>query len=357
MSVKRFPCKQCGAQLAFEPGTDSLKCEYCNFLNEIPKSEEDIVELDFHGYAEIAAKTAIVDTKQTVKCSACAAEFTLGGLSTAETCPFCGSHVVLPIANDARILPKSLLPFMIAKEGAREAYKKWITKLWLAPIELKKFARENGGLEGMYLPYWTYDSKTTTWYSGLRGDVYYTTETYTDSNGNQRSRQERHVNWTPASGAVWNTFDDILVVGSQSVPNKHAQSLRTWDLSALTPYQDDYLSGFKSERYKVGLEEGFEVAKSIMQPTIDTSIRHDIGGDEQQITSSKTQHENVTFKHILLPIWLGSYMYREKSYTFLVNGRTGEISGDAPISIWKVMLIVISVLAVIGLIIYLSSQK
>lgn len=357
MSLKRFPCKQCGAQLAFEPGTESLKCEYCSFLNEIPKSEEDIVELDFHKYLTIASKDAVVDDKQTVKCSACAAEFTLGGISTADTCPFCGSHVILPVANEARILPKSLLPFQIPKDGARESFKTWISKLWLAPNELKKFARDHGGLEGMYLPYWTYDSKTTTWYSGLRGDAYYTTETYTDSDGNQRTRQERHINWTPASGTVWNEFDDLLVVGSQSVPNKHAQALKTWNLSALKPYQDDYLSGFRSERYKVGLEEGFEVAKSMMQPVIENSIRIDIGGDEQQISSCKTQHDNVTFKHILLPIWLGSYKYREKSYTFLVNGQTGEISGDAPISIWKVLLIVICVLAIVGLVVFLGRNK
>jgi len=99
------------------------------------------------------------------------------------------------------------------------------------------------------------------------------------------------------------------------------------------------------------------VAKGIMEPTIDRSIRYDIGGDEQRILSKKTQYDAITFKHILLPVWLGAYRFQDKVYSFLVNARTGEVKGDAPISVWKVLGLVLLGLLIIGGIYYFSSKK
>jgi DNA-directed RNA polymerase subunit RPC12/RpoP len=354
---KRFPCHQCGAILEFEPGTTALKCKYCGFVNEIPQSAEQIQELDFNAYLEEARKEAIPDQEQTVKCSACGAEFTARGDATSDTCPFCGSHAIIAVAAEVRIRPKSLLPFKYKLEEARVAYENWLKRCWLAPNDLKKFARETGGLQGMYIPYWTYDSNTTTWYQGMRGIYYYTTETYRDSNGNTQTRQVRHTAWTPCSGTVFNQFDDVLVNATDAVPPKHAQALKDWDLPSLVPYQDAYLSCFRTVRYKTGLEQGFAIAQDLMQPTIDQSIRYDIGGDEQQITDKKTQYDDITFKHILLPVWLGAYKFRDKTYSFLVNARTGEVRGDAPISFWKVLGLVILGLLIIGGILYLKSRN
>jgi DNA-directed RNA polymerase subunit RPC12/RpoP len=356
MSVKRFPCQQCGAQLSFEPGTVNLKCDYCGFANHIPQSEEEIEELDFHEYANKAMEEAVDDGQQTVKCSACAAEFTAPAKAVSDICAFCGSNVIIPVPAEARIHPKSLLPFKLKSNEAREAYKKWLQKLWLAPNTLKRFALSEGGLTGMYVPYWTFDSDTTSWYTGMRGEHYWVTETYRDSNGNTQTRQVRKTRWYPASGVVWNSFDDLLVLGSHHIPPKHGRAMKNWDLDQLVPYSDEFLSGFRTQRYEIELESGFEEAKTMMLPQIHSSIRLDIGGDEQQITSVKTQYDNITFKHILLPIWLGSYRYRQKSYTFLVNGRTGEVAGDAPISWWKVAGLVLLAVVVIGLILFLASR-
>jgi len=353
---KRFPCGQCGAKLTFTPGTHSLTCQYCGFVNEIPQSEEQIEELDFNQYLDVARQESIPDAQQTVKCSACAAEFTARGDATSDSCPFCGSNAIIAVAAEVRIRPKSLLPFKFTMQMAREAYEKWINSRWLAPNALKKFARETGGLQGMYIPYWTYDCNTTTWYSGMRGVAYYRTESYTDSDGNQQTREVREIQWYPCSGTVFDEFDDVLVNATDAVPSQHAQALRNWDLPDLVPYADEYLSGFRTVRYKTGLEEGFEVAKGIMESTINQSIRYDIGGDEQQILSKKSQYDAITFKHVLLPVWLGAYRFQEKVYSFLVNARTGEVKGDAPISVWKVLGLVLLALIIIGGIFYFKGK-
>jgi hypothetical protein len=159
----------------------------------------------------------------------------------------------------------------------------------------------------------------------------------------------RKTRWWPASGTVRDTFDDLLVLASRSLPQKQAQALEPWDLESLTAYRDEYLSGFVAESYQLGLPEGFEVAKQIMAPTINQTICQDIGGDHQRISSVDTRYFDVTFKHTLLPIWISAYLYAGKTYRFLVNARTGEVQGERPYSFWKILLAVLGGLAVIAI--------
>ena len=121
-------------------------------------------------------------------------------------------------------------------------------------------------------------------------------------------------------------------------------------MPACVPYADDYLAGFRAEAYQVGLEEGFGVARQKMQPAIEHAICEDIGGDEQRISDMRTRYDAITFKHILLPVWLSAYRYSEKTYRFMVNARTGQVIGERPYSAIKITLFVLMCLAILGVI-------
>ena len=84
---------------------------------------------------------------------------------------------------------------------------------------------------------------------------------------------------------------------------------------------------------------------------------HDIGGDEQRIDSLETQYRETTFKHLLLPVYAGAYRYNGKLFQIVVNGRTGEIQGDRPYSVWKIALLVVSVLLLVILIVILFGDQ
>lgn len=133
-----------------------------------------------------------------------------------------------------------------------------------------------------------------------------------------------------------------------SLPQALVAKLEPWDLEELVPYADDYLSGFRSESYRVGLAEGFEVAKTVMDEGIRQSICRDIGGDHQRIHNVHTLYSNITFKHLLLPVWVSAYRFHDKIYRFVVNARTGEVQGERPWSFVKIALAVLAVLAVAG---------
>ncbi|HOX05529.1 MAG TPA: hypothetical protein PK280_03925 [Planctomycetota bacterium] len=343
---REYPCAQCGAKVRFDPGAASLKCPYCGAEAAIPQSAEDVAELDFS-----AALTALAGAEDTCQapdsaCSSCGARVALPPGDASGACPFCSSPVVVAGGSARRIKPRSLLPFKVTREQAWAGFRKWITGLWFAPNELKRYAREEEKLSGVYVPYWTYDSRTTSWYTGERGEDYWATESYTTTvNGKsvRRTRQVRRTRWYPASGVVWNKFDDVLVLASKSLPRERAEELEPWDLENLAPFKEDYLSGFRAESYGVDLAEGFEAAKGIMDEGIRASIRRDIGGDHQRIHSVKTRYEGITFKHLLLPVWVSAYRYRDKVYRILVNARTGEVQGERPWSWVKITLLALGI--------------
>ena len=352
-----FPCSGCGGDLIFSPGAAKMECPYCGAKVDCPAPTGQVFEHDFESQLSSLESGAATTTVTEVNCEACAATNQLEANATSGECAFCGTPFVQQPQSASVIQPQAVLPFSITRDEGIKLFREWIGSLWFAPNKLKQFARDIEKLKGLYLPHWTYDSDTTTDYMGERGEHYYETEHYTDSEGNSRTRQVRRTHWYHASGRVWLKFDDILVPASDTLPRKYVDELEPWDLQALTPYADSYLSGFQSESYTTDLRGGFNIAKDKMAPDIDEKIRWDIGGDEQRIYSKNTYYSDITFKYILLPVWISAYRFKETTYRFLINARTGEVQGERPYSWVKITLLVLFILAVIGTIVYFANQK
>ncbi|NNF11651.1 MAG: hypothetical protein HKN72_00395 [Gemmatimonadetes bacterium] len=341
--------------MEFAAGTDSLVCPYCGNETRIPASSAGVVEQDFlETISGALGDHADTEEVTSVRCDSCAALVEPSPSQEAFPCPYCGSSIVAREVSQRLIKPRAILPFKIDRQAATKLFRGWIDKLWFAPNALRKMARLDGRLQGLYTPFWTYDSATVTRYTGQRGEEYTVTRTRTvrrDGKMVQERYTEVRVRWYPASGIVARDFDDMLVVGSTSLPRALAEEVEPWDLSNLVDYADEYLSGFTAERYQVDVRAGWERAQERMGPVIESDVRGDIGGDRQQIHSMKTTHSKVTFKHILLPLWICSYRYKGRIYRFLVNARTGEVQGHRPWSWVKIALTVLTVVAV-GVLLY-----
>jgi len=347
---QELKCKSCSAVLKFSPGTNSLKCGYCGCQNEIvTENAEAIQELDFQQALVEGLKIQEEHKVSTVKCNGCGASSSMKPNVTSDQCPFCGTSLVLTnSAITTAIKPKSVLPFKIDKKKAFESFGSWVKGLWWAPNNLKKSALNIDKLNGIYIPYWTYDCDTQTSYSGQRGINRQETEYYTATeNGQsvQRSRTVTVTDWYFTSGNVSCNFDDVLVNASNSLPKNYAEKLEPWDLQHLVSFDEKYLAGFQAESYQLGLKAGFEVAKKMMDSPIQNNIRRDIGGDVQRINSYSTQYNHITFKHTLLPIWISAYQYSGKVYRFMVNGSTGEVQGERPYSGMKIFFAIVAGLA------------
>jgi LSD1 subclass zinc finger protein len=353
MADKTFACASCGAQLEYAPGTSMLKCPYCGHENPIAASPwARVEEIDYATGLADAEIEAPKETIHVVSCKRCAAEFQLDPAIQASRCPFCGTPIVLEPREVTHLRPGAVLPFGFDAKAARAKYETWLSGLWFAPSDVRRLAKTDAGFIGMYVPYWTYDCVTSTDYDGQRGVDY----TRTVRDGDQ-TRTETETNWTSCSGSVARNFDDVLVVASRSLPRAYLDRLEPWDLADLAAYDERYLRGFGAQHYQLELADGFEAAKAKMEPVIRGDVRRDIGGDKQTIDSLDTDYDAVTFKHVLLPVWLNSFRYGGKPYSFVINGRTGRVQGERPWSWVKIGLAVLAGLAVVAIAVMLFDKR
>jgi predicted RNA-binding Zn-ribbon protein involved in translation (DUF1610 family) len=331
--------------LKYQPGTQHQVCEYCDFENIIAAKHEIIREYNLHRALQKLAEAKPVSTTEQAHCDSCGASFKFAASIHAGECPFCGTDIVNSLNETKLIHPKSLLPFLVDGKQAKEQFRDWLNGLWFAPNAVKKYTRDQTKLVGVYLPYWTYDSLTESNYTGARGDTYYVQQRVQYvQNGRMVSavKQIPKIRWTSVRGRVSRLFDDVLIGASLSLPRQILDRLQPWDLDNLTPYDEKYISGFQSEIYQVELDEGFDRATRIMDGIIHHDIAFNIGGDHQRIHQVDTRHSDTTYKHCLLPIWSAAFLYRDKSYRFVINGRTGQVQGERPYSYWKIAMAVIA---------------
>jgi predicted RNA-binding Zn-ribbon protein involved in translation (DUF1610 family) len=358
----RFPCASCGADLRFAPGQTELVCPYCGHAQAIPQDDQPrqrtaLTEYSLRSGLANDLPAAQMEEVRTAHCPSCGAVVEFDGASHAKDCPFCATPVVIDTGTTRLIKPQALVPFRLTEAQARAEMVKWLGRLWFAPNGIVEYTRKGRALAGMYVPFWTFDAETASRYRGQRGIAYYEQQTVTvNVNGRNERRQQqvRKIRWTPVSGQVARRFDDVLVMASRSLPKRLGDELTPWDLSELTAYRPDYLAGFRAEGYTVPLADGHGEARARMDQIIRLDIARDIGGDEQRIDAVETRHANETFKHILLPVWMAAYKYNGRSYRFLVNGQTGEVQGERPYSVWKILFAVLLVLALVAGVAYLD---
>jgi predicted RNA-binding Zn-ribbon protein involved in translation (DUF1610 family) len=362
----KFPCPSCGAEVDFDAERGMLVCSYCGHTASVPVTEKEIQEYDLE-----AALQEMIDAthemgygeedKRSIKCESCGAVNTMDANIVSTECAFCGSNQVVFQEQVAQVVkPESLLPFQVERREAVTLFRQWLGRGFFRPNPVKKIAKEAGArLQGVYLPFWTFDAYTSSWWQADAGYYYTVTETYwtTDDRGRrvQRTREVQKVRWEPASGYLPLSFDDVLVPATQSVERNMVERIYPFDTVALVPYEPGFLSGWGAEAYTVDIREAWATGEAIIQDEVRGACARQVPGDTYRNLQVDTAFSNMTYKHVLFPVWIASYRYRDKVYHFLVNGQTGEVQGQAPISWIKVVLVIVFVLIVLGMLFLLFS--
>lgn len=246
------------------------------------------------------------------------------------------------------------MPFSLETSAAKTLFREWLRGRWFAPNALKKTVSDVQGVRGVYVPCWTFDAETVSEYEGQRGTHRQVYTTQRDAQGREVTVAHTVTDWHYASGQVSVNFDDELILASHSIPEKLAGVLQGWDVSKLVPFSDDYVAGFTVEAYQLALEPGFEQAQVRFNAAIASAVRQDIGGDDQRVGRVNTQYGALAFKHLLLPVWICSYKFANKSWRVVVNGQTGAVMGDRPYSAWKIGFAVLTVAAIVVTVVMLN---
>ena len=357
-----YRCPQCRAEMTYDAASQGLACAHCGHQLAIAGEEgqRNIVEHDLeHGLAAGAARGLGVAVR-TTRCQECNATVSFEGAATSTMCEFCGSSQVLEQEENRNLIrPESVVPFHIDASNAKGAFDSWLGKLWFRPSALRS-EKQEVRISGVYVPYWTFDADVHSDWTAQSGTYYYETESYTetDSQGNTvtKTRQVQKIRWRPAWGSRNDSYDDLLVCASKGLPSDLAARLRTFDTAQLQPYDPKFLAGWKAEEYAVSLNDAWTQALAEMERTQQSRCASDVPGDTHRALNVTNQFSSETFKHVLLPIWISSYRFNDKVYRFLVNGQTGEVTGKAPWSVFKILL-AIAVAAAIMVGIYLIATR
>jgi DNA-directed RNA polymerase subunit RPC12/RpoP len=361
-AASQFRCDNCGGVLLYDPASRGLKCKHCKAAGNPamlagagPGPREIPLSIGL-----TAAPRGLGTPAQAVQCNECGATVTLGPEERSGACIYCASPMVVTSpAGNQLITPESLVPFTVAQDVAAHSFGTWLKGLWFRPNDLGKLAKLEK-INGVYVPYWTFDADVRSDWTAERGWNYQETEEYsTVENGETvyKTRTVTKTRWESAWGWREDSFDDVLVCGSKGVPPDLVDKLTTFQTTQLVPYSPAYLSGWRAEAYVVDLPAGWQLAQKKMADVQETRCGSDVGGDTHRALSVRTGFANETFKHVLLPVYVGAYRYGNKPYQVLINGQTGEVVGKAPYSIWKILAAVLVALAFVSIVGFLIMRS
>ncbi len=339
------------------PAVHTRACEYCG---------APVEPLDkFCGAcgAEQPAAAAVRQPKVEQKhfrCENCGAEVAVDPGQRSYTCAFCDSSYVieLPPEKTGRQPPEFVIGFSVTPQQAAEKFRGWIAEnAWFRPGDLKA-AQIAEKLKGVYLPFWSFSMLAESRWSASIGEYWYRTETYTTTQNGKtvtRTRQVRETEWWPLAGEHHRYYSGYLVSGSRGLSQQEADRIKPFHLPALKRYEPYFLAGWLSEEYSIERDQALETCRHEFYRREQGNVAAMLPGDTHRDLRVETRFSDVNSDLILLPIYLLSYRYREKLYRFLVNGQTGRVAGDKPLSWAKIAAAVALGILAVGLLVLLFS--
>lgn len=334
MRVLDNKCPGCGAKITFNPKIQKWDCEYCS-------SKFTLEEMQQHNNASSKeANTKSVSTKKLEKmdvyhCENCGAEIMADDTVTATFCVYCGSTAILKDKIEDGVAPSLIIPFKKVKDDAVLAFSNLIKGKPLMPKEFKNM-KNIEKIVGVYIPFWAYDLLA-------EGEMVF-------SSRDVRHWSDSRYNYTETSSYNVTMYGHleykrVLADGSSRFDNDLMDSLEPFDYKELTDYNHAYLSGFFAEKYDVSEDDGLIRANERTMKTCTNIVESKIN---HQINLLQANNMNITKEkcdYIMLPVWMVNVKYKDKIYTFAMNGQTGKIVGNIPVGvkesiIWSIILFI-----------------
>ncbi len=334
---KVFLCPKCGGRMSFALEAERLTCEYCGFSQGYHPDRRQVEELEqvLDFVMPTKAGHHWATDQQQLKCEQCGALNLLPPGSAATTCAYCGSNqLIRSTAITELIEPHAVILMKIEEQEAYRLTSRWLGRGLFAPDTLAT-SGSSMRLRPAYFSCWTFDGTA---------EVRWNCEVAEGSGNNKH--------WRPVTGVAMRIFNDFMVSGVKAFPDRDLDRVGPFELPLAEVFRPDFLAGWTTLLYDLSLSDASLVAREKvlrwLRPTMSDEIEP--GTEKRNITIGGGSFHGLTFKHILVPVWQGEYLYKGKSYRLLVNGQNGKVVGDKPKDTFKVWMAVIMVLLVLGLI-------
>lgn len=332
-------CASCGANMHFDPETQMLSCDHCGRKESVAKT---VSARELSLFSDISKTGAEMEDSAVFSCDNCGAKVVLSGTETAAICPFCGTPHVRKAEELSGLKPNAVLPFLFDKNKAVSYSKSWAKKKIYAPRDFKK-SLTTESISGIYTPCFTFDSKTSSTYYGRVGKH----RTVVVGSGKNRHTQTYTV-WKNISGTYFDDFNDVLISAGNKIDQKKINKLSPYETDSAREYDEKFVLGYMSYRYDREISDCWTDAKGMIDNVIRRSILSRYEYDVVDYLNVSTEHTAVTYKYVMLPVYVGNFKYNKKTYNFYVNGTTGKVYGKTPLSALKILFTVLGGLAIVA---------
>lgn len=326
-SVGNYKCMSCGASLRFEPQGQNWKCDYCRSVfskADLDKyyAEKEARKKENDGQVHQKKQAEAVEL-DVYHCKNCGAEI-VGGMETLATfCLYCKSPTIIKARMQGNFSPRYIIPFRITQKQAVDIYGKWIKSHFLAPKEFKS-DEEIEKIRGVYAPFWLYHAE------GI--DVAIQGVGQTDRvwrSGNTEYTETSHYN-VVRTGKIG--YNNVPVDASTNMEDELMSAIEPYQYSDMVDFSSDYMTGFFAERYDLTQEELVEIAKERMRNFALERLQKTIHYHRFHADMEEVDFPEVKADYGLLPVYILTNIYQGKAMQYVMNGQTGKIYGEVPIS-------------------------
>lgn len=340
--TRTFKCRHCGGAVAYIAGQRQLTCPYCGGTQAIETEEvgQAADEFEFTLETMARARRGWGNERRELVCESCGAAVAVAPDALTSTCAFCGSNRVHARDVTGDILrPTVLIPFGVDKERVQKLVAEWLGRGWMHPSKLHNM-RALQDLTGVYLPFWTFNTRITADWKAEVGTA--RTKRYR-SGGEWKTRTV--IDWDWRSGRVRLPINDHLVAGTAHVSRVILGQVEPFNLGELVEYDPGYLAGWQAKTYDVQLQDAWEIAKEEMREHARRACHHDTGSSHVRNFRMTADFADERWRYVLLPVYLASYPFEERTFQVMVNGQTGKVAGQKPVAWLKVWLVIAAMLA------------
>ena len=333
--AQAYLCPNCAASLTFDPSKGKFACEFC--LSAF--SEEELSHTDAKERAEQAQAQAqdFCDRMNLYLCPNCGAEVAADENTAAQFCCYCHSPVILEGKLSGQMKPDKMVTFTIDREKAESLFGAWAKKKIFAPRRFSDPAQIER-MQGVYYPFWVTDADTDSSLSAhatrvrsFRRGEYMITET-----SHFRVHREGDIH-----------FEDITTAAIREENKKMLEGILPYPSAELVPFSMPYLSGFYAKKRDIERAELTDEVRGRMQEYSRTMLQNTIHGySTVNVTDSEMHIRQSHWEYALMPLWMLVYRGKKRKYTYALNGTTGKVYGEVPISLKKILLFALGVLAV-----------
>lgn len=325
-----YKCPCCGGAIVFDSGLQKMKCPYCDteFETEtLREFDEEYLEEDRDpqwdaGNVRQSDEPLHDESLVSYICESCGGEIVADETMGSSCCPYCGNPVIVAKQFSGMLRPDVVIPFKLDQKEAEQRLRKHLKGKVLLP---GLFHRENRIQEvrGVYVPFWLYDCDAS---AEIRCRA---TRVHCWDSGNYRYTETQHF-LVCRGGDI--AFDNVPADGSTKMDDALMQSIEPFDYSECVDFQTAYLAGYLADKYDQTADMCASVANDRMRKSTVDAFMGTIHGYASCIpehTDIRLKQGSVTYA--LLPVWVLNTKYKDKLYTFAMNGQTGKFVGNLPI--------------------------